>query len=365
MNIDHVHFYVTDAKQWRDWFIQHLGFTAVGAGTTPDTHTELLQCGPVLFLVSSPLNSQGAVAAYLERHPPGIADVAFQVQDVCAALGRALANGALLDQPLQSENQPQGQLQWGQIQGWGSLHHTLLQRTGKTSLVPQGWSLWREPLPTMMPLAAGRGTVHSHQLGFTNIDHIVLNVEHQTLNTAVRWYQAVLGFHANGWFDIKTDRSALRSQVLVHPQGSAQFPINEPASSGSQIQEFLAANRGPGIQHLALGTLNIVATITHLRQQGLSFLKVPHSYYTQLNQSCPPETPPLDWQAIEQQQILVDLRNPTGILMQAFTHPIFGEPTFFLELIERRSQAQGFGEGNFLALFEAIEREQLKRGSLV
>jgi 4-hydroxyphenylpyruvate dioxygenase len=217
----------------------------------------------------------------------------------------------------------------------------------------------------MMPLAAGRGTVHSHQLGFTNIDHIVLNVEHQTLNTAVRWYQAVLGFHANGWFDIKTDRSALRSQVLVHPQGSAQFPINEPASSGSQIQEFLAANRGPGIQHLALGTLNIVATITHLRQQGLSFLKVPHSYYTQLNQSCPPETPPLDWQAIEQQQILVDLRNPTGILMQAFTHPIFGEPTFFLELIERRSQAQGFGEGNFLALFEAIEREQLKRGSLV
>ena len=364
MDIDHVHFYVADAEQWRDWFVQHLGLTAVASGTTQDTHTEILQGGPVIFLASSPVNTQGPVAAYLQHHPPGVADVAFQVQALHATLARAQANGAVIRQPLQREDQPHGQLQWGRIQGWGSLQHTLLQRSGPTSLVPTDRT-WQGGVPTIPTDVTDQSILHHNPAKFAGIDHIVLNVSNQTLNAAVHWYESVLGFYSNCEFDINTDRSGLRSQVLVHPAGTAQFPINEPASSGSQVQEFLVANQGPGIQHLALRTLDIVETMTQLRQQGLSFLEVPRSYYSQLYQALTPVTLHLDWQAIADQQILVDLNTPPGILMQAFTQPIFAEPTFFLEVIERRFQAQGFGEGNFLALFEAIEREQIKRGSLV
>jgi 4-hydroxyphenylpyruvate dioxygenase len=207
------------------------------------------------------------------------------------------------------------------------------------------------------------------------IDHAVLNVEAGDLPRAIAQYTQAFGFRAQQKFDIHTPRSALTSQVLSHPQGSAQFPINEPASATSQIQEFLDHNRGPGIQHIALQTGSILTTVTQLRQQGLACLQVPFAYYEQLRTRPGYALTTEQWRAIAQQQVLVDWQldaSPPALLLQIFTQPIFAEPTFFFEIIERQQVtvdhqtriAEGFGEGNFRALFEAIEREQIKRGSL-
>jgi 4-hydroxyphenylpyruvate dioxygenase len=194
----------------------------------------------------------------------------------------------------------------------------------------------------------------------------VLNVAAGDLERAAAWYKNTLDFESKQTFKIQTDRSALHSQVMVSSNSSVQLPINEPASPHSQIQEFLDVNRGPGIQHIALNTPNIVQAIAQLRPRGLSLLPVPPSYYTQLQQRQGLPLSAVELQEIAQEQILVDWDNttPQALLLQTFTQPIFGQPTFFFELIERRFQARGFGEGNFRALFEAIEREQFKRGSL-
>ncbi|MEP0872731.1 4-hydroxyphenylpyruvate dioxygenase [Trichocoleus desertorum AS-A10] len=356
MKIDHVHFYVEDATASRDWFEQTLGFQAVAAIAQSDTLTEVVQHGSIYFVLSSPLSDTSPVAQFLQQHPPGVVDVAFLVQDLAEVMSRAIAQGAQVLEPMQQQQQTQGCLQWSQIAAWGSLRHTLLQRSGLTSLLPLGNEL---------------GNCEPVALTFTQIDHAVLNVGMGELEPAIAWYEKVLGFQPQQQFAIQTEYSGLRSQVLVHPEGGAQLPINEPTSASSQIQEFLDLNRGPGIQHIALQTDDIVAAIAQLRQRELSLLSVPKTYYTQLQQRPGFDLAATDWQAITKQQILVDWQSEVSpaLLLQTFTQPIFRQPTFFFELIERQiysrngqvQQAQGFGEGNFRALFEAVEREQLKR----
>lgn len=339
MDIDHAHFYVHDAERSRNWFVRTMGFRAIGQQQDSKTHTEILQTGSITLLVSSPLMSSSPVAAYLEQHPPGVADLAFRVTDLEALLERVKHHEVPL---LSAPNQPQVT-----IQGWGNLRHTLIQSQTEASpnAVEAGGS---DPPMDNGPI-------------FLKIDHAVLNVERHQLQEAIRWYQEVLGFEARDYFNIQTERSALCSQVLVHPEGTAQFPINEPASMRSQIQEFLDFNRGPGIQHIALSTVNITETVRQLRERGLDFLDIPSSYYAPLQQAASM----LELAAIEEQRILVELQQPSQALLQTFTQPIFAQPTFFFEVIERRLRARGFGERNFTALFEAIEREQLKRGTLV
>ena len=199
---------------------------------------------------------------------------------------------------------------------------------------------------------------------------MVLNVRVGDLEKVVSWYEAVLGFQKRQNFAIETERSGLYSQVLVHPDG-VQLPVNEPLCLNSQIQEFLERNRGAGIQHIALSTPRIVRAIARLKTAGLQFLSVPFTYYEQLLQDYPQiGNLAQEWDAIVQQQILVDCQNSPAndltfpLLLQIFTQPIFEQPTFFFEFIERCASARGFGEGNFRALFEAIEREQIKRSSL-
>jgi 4-hydroxyphenylpyruvate dioxygenase len=238
----------------------------------------------------------------------------------------------------------------GQVvcQGWGELRH---------SLVPMA-----EPDD---PGETG---------GIQAIDHVVLNVAKGELGAAIAFYEKAFGFERQQSFVIRTDRSALCSQVLVHPQGNVQLPINEPATAGSQIQEFLDLNRGAGIQHLALRTAGIVEAIARFRQRGLAFLTVPDCYYEALRQRPGFALAAAEWEAIARQEILVDWQTDCSdaLLLQAFTQPIFAQPTFFFELIERRTYwtgeaydvAAGFGAANFQALFEAMEREQMKRGSL-
>ncbi|MGF2035940.1 MAG: 4-hydroxyphenylpyruvate dioxygenase [Nostoc sp. CmiVER01] len=350
MKIDHVHFYVEDAKVWRDWFVHHLGFQAVADRSISfHTCTEVVKSGAVCFFLSSPLLPTSPVAEFLRQYPPGVADVAFAVEDVEGAIALAQKHGATILQPTQERQVGTEFLKCGKIAAWGGLTHTLIERS----------------------LVFDKGQITNDNT-FTAIDHIVLNVAVGELENAVAWYENILDFQPQQAFKIKTNRSALHSQVMVSHNGSVQLPINEPASKNSQIQEFLDVNRGPGIQHIALRTTNLVSAIAKFRASNLSLLSVPQSYYTQLKQRPGLPLSPLELEAITQQEILVDWQESTPLeggniaplLLQIFTQPIFEQPTFFFEFIERRYQAQGFGEGNFRALFEAIESEQIKRGTL-
>ncbi|MGV0027684.1 4-hydroxyphenylpyruvate dioxygenase [Phormidesmis priestleyi] len=363
MKIDHIHFYVNDAIAARNWFIHKMGFQTITQTRNHHTQTETIANGAVKFLLSSPLAESSPVRRFLQQHPPGVVDVAFEVQDVAAVMERAIsssypqgvAQGAKVLQPIRLEP---GTIKSAQIAAWGTLRHTLIERSSSP-----------DSLDSLLL------TPHSSLLTqFTGIDHVVLNVAAGDLEKAVVWYETVLGFQPQQMFAIKTDHSGLCSRVMQYPNSLVKLPINEPTSEGSQIQEFLDLNRGAGVQHIALHTENIVEAIAQFRQTGLSFLKVPDSYYTQLQQRPNYRLSESQLIEIQAQQLLVDWQvdRPEGVLIQTFTQPIFECPTFFFELIERRTyslddrllQAQGFGEGNFRALFEAIEREQLKRGSL-
>ncbi|MEH2024453.1 4-hydroxyphenylpyruvate dioxygenase [Nostoc sp.] len=353
MKIDHVHFYVEDAKVWQDWFVHHLGFQAVTDRISSfHTCTEVVKSGDVCFFLSSPLLPTSPVAEFLRQYPPGVADVAFAVEDVEDAIALAQKHGATILQPTQERQIGTAFLKCGKIAAWGGLTHTLIERSFVTNTNDNGQM--------------------TNDNTITAIDHVVLNVAVGELERAVAWYENILDFQPQQAFKIKTNRSALHSQVMVSRNGSVQLPINEPASMNSQIQEFLDVNRGPGIQHIALRTTNLVSAIAKFRASGLSLLSVPQSYYSQLKQRPGLSLSPLELEAIAQQEILVDWQEYTSVeaqqtaplLLQIFTQPIFEQPTFFFEFIERRFQAQGFGEGNFRALFEAIESEQIKRGTL-
>ncbi|GAX41867.1 4-hydroxyphenylpyruvate dioxygenase [Tolypothrix sp. NIES-4075] len=374
MKIDHVHFYVKDALVWQDWFVSHLGFQAVTDYIIPltltsnneygsfHTCTKVVKSGAVCFLLSSPLLPTSPVAEFLRQHPPGVADVAFAVEDVEKAIALATQHNAKILQPIQQYQQSQEYIKWGKISAWGSLTHTLIERgrlKGREQGAggrEQGEFVSSSPSSPPLPLLPS----------ITAIDHIVLNVAAGDLERAVNWYEKILDFQPQQAFKIKTDRSALHSQVMLSRNGSVQLPINEPASAHSQIQEFLDVNQGAGIQHIALQTFNIVDAIAQFRSCGLSLLPVPQSYYSQLKQRQGLPLSAFELEALARQEILVDWKedNQKAVLLQIFTQPIFGQPTFFFEFIERRFQAQGFGEGNFRALFEAIEKEQIKRGSL-
>ncbi|MFW9264865.1 4-hydroxyphenylpyruvate dioxygenase [Nostoc sp. CALU 546] len=350
MKIDHVHFYVEDAKVWRDWFVHHLGFQPVtDRSNSFHTCTEVVKNGAVCFFLSSPLLPTSPVAEFLRQYPPGVADVAFAVEDVETAIALAQKHGATILQPVQERQVGTAFIKCGKIAAWGGLTHTLIERS----------------------LVFDKGQ-KTNDNTFTAIDHVVLNVAVGELERAVAWYENILDFQPQQAFKIKTNRSALHSQVMISRNGSVQLPINEPASRNSQIQEFLDVNQGAGIQHIALRTTNLVSAIAKFRASGLSLLSVPQTYYSQLKQRPGLTLSPLELEAIAQQEILVDWQeytpleggNTAPLLLQIFTQPIFEQPTFFFEFIERRFQAQGFGEGNFRALFEAIESEQIKRGTL-
>lgn len=383
MQIDHVRFCVEDAKTVSRWFIQRLGFCGVASGQWKGSWVEVVRAGSIYFVLSSPLQPDSATALFLQQHPPGVADVVFQVSNLKQAIARATAQGALLLQPIQQETQPQGQLAWSAIAAWGGVTHTLVERQGITTLLPLAESDlgWAQGTGSRVVPSAEKVLSPSRWADFgsaicpiVGIDHVVLNVAKGDLSLAVAWYERVFGFQPQQVFEIQTQRSALSSQVMRHPSGCIQLPINEPASANSQIQEFLEVNRGPGIQHIALTTVDLLSAIAQFREAGLPLIQIPSTYYAQLRDR--PALPFSDatLARLEQQQLLADWQETpeAGVLLQTFTQPIFGQPTFFLELIERQThplatqpvQAQGFGEGNFRALFEAIEREQMKRGSL-
>jgi len=363
---DHIRFCVEDAAASRNWFVQRMGFTAVASEISTHTHTEVIQSGLVVFVLTSPRDASSPAAQFLSLHPPGVEDVVLRVADVEVAMSIATAAGAKVSQPIQVATQAGTSLKWSQIVGWGGLKHTLVERSGV------------EPLGTPFLLPSSSYGVllpktHGIANGFIGIDHVVLNVAKGDLEPAVAWYQTVLGLEPQQQFTIATPNSALYSRVLNDATGTLKLPINEPASGNSQVQEFLNLHRGAGIQHIALQADDVVTTVAHLRSAGLNFLAVPEIYYDEVRQRSGSFLTEQQLQSIAAQEILVDWQaDVPALLLQTFTQPIFAQPTFFFEVIERQvywlngqaQSVQGFGEMNFRALFEAIEREQLKRGSL-
>ena len=206
------------------------------------------------------------------------------------------------------------------------------------------------------------GGIEEGDIHFAMIDHVVANVEH--MDEWVDYYDRIFGFEPIMHFDINTGRSALMSKVVGDHDGYIKMPINEPSSKNSQIQEFLDAYNGPGVQHIALLTPDIVRTVRAMRLQDVAFLEVPDTYYDPAVLSARTGVIDENLEELRELKILVDRDSEDGYLLQLFTKCVFARPTLFFEVIQRKGNSHGFGEGNFRALFEAIEREQQLRGTL-
>ena len=335
MEIDCIHFCVRDADRTLELLVRQMGLRQLADRTNKQTIEYLVGNDRLLFSIASPLHSNSPVAAYLELHPSGVRDVSFRVPDL-AEIRRTIAR---LQIEILAQAAAQDDVQWVKIQGWGAIEHTIIQASSRS-------------------IAVSNAGLNEPIIG---IDHVVLNVGSGELSLAVNWYRELFDFQVQQTFDIQTQTSGLASQALISACGQIRFNINEPSSSTSQIQEFLDLNHGAGIQHIAVQTNDILATVDRLQQQGLACLIIPQTYYANLHNRSRIEQNILlnddEWQQLERLQILMDWSTdlPEAILLQIFTQPIFESPTFFFEIIERRNQAKGFGQGNFQALFEAIE----------
>ena len=349
--IDHIEFIVDNADQWRDFFVQKYGmvsrFYADEASGVPGRRAHVVGQGRINFIVAEP-QGKGPEADFmrwhLEKHGCGVRDVAFRVKSAAHALAEAARRGATVVRALDEHDQFIG----GTIAAYGDTVHTFIERKPHAEFAP-GYK------PVL-------GAVEDGDINFAMIDHVVANVEH--MEPWVKYYADIFGFDLFMHFDINTGRSALMSKVVSSTDGWVKMPINEPSSANSQIQEFLDRYNGPGVQHIALLTPDIVATVAEMRRMGQEFLDVPATYYdAEFNRRVGEIEEDKD--LLKELRILVDRdEGDDGYLLQLFTKCVFARPTLFFEVIQRRGRARGFGEGNFRALFEAIEREQAKRGSL-
>ena len=355
LGIDHIELYVGNGIQAAHYFTHALGFreTAFAGLETGmrDRACHLLEQGRIRFLLTSPLHGGSEIARHIAEHGDGVKTVALSVPDAEEAYRVAVRRGARgLIEP-HEESDEHGTVRLATIATYGETVHTFVERDGYEGAFLPGFERADE---------ARESTDH-----FTGIDHVVGNVELGRMEEWVAYYERVFGFTEMIRFtdqDISTEYSALMSKVMADGKGRIKFPINEPAEGKrkSQIEEYLEFYGGPGVQHIALSTTDIVATVRALRERGVRFLMTPASYYEEL----PERIGEIEENLADLSElgILAD-RDDEGYLLQIFTKPLSDRPTLFLEVIERHG-ARGFGEGNFKALFEAIEREQERRGIL-
>lgn len=347
--IDHVEFYVDDVEQWAEYHEQKLGLYRRAHG---DESTGLVGRraivvgqGRVNFLFAEAQGDSdkaNEIRAFVEKHGCGVHDVAFRVDDVEQALKSAAASGAEVVRPLDDQEG----FTAGSIKTYGDTIHTFIHRQNTRTFAPH--------------YIDAAGGVEADDIHIMMIDHIVANVEN--MDEWVGFYDRVFGFEETAHFNIETGRSSLMSKVVGDTDGYIRLPINEPSSANSQIQEFLDEFNGAGVQHIALLTSNVVRTVNTMRSRGADFLAVPDTYYDTLMERVGTISERLE--DLQEAKVLVDRDREDGYLLQLFTRPIFDRPTLFYEIIQRHGNSVGFGEGNFQALFEAIEREQELRGSL-
>jgi 4-hydroxyphenylpyruvate dioxygenase len=352
----HLHFWVGNAKQAAHWHRMAMGFHQI-AYAGPETGVKdrasyVLAQGDIRLVFSSPLGPDHPIAAFNAAHGDGVRDVAFVVPDVQAAFQAMVQGGA---KPLSSpewHEDAHGKAFVAVVGTYGDTVHTLIELAGYAGPFLPGYVAKEAPgAPT----------------GLGRIDHVVGNVGWNEMAKTASFYAEAFGFHPFLSFDdkdISTEFTALRSVVMASPNEAIKMPINEPAEGKkrSQIEEYIDFWGGPGVQHAALTTANIVHTVQELKSRGVEFLEPPATYYEQLAERLEGLALKEDLAALAKLGILVD-RDDKGYLLQLFSKPLTDRPTFFYEIIQRRG-SDSFGKGNFRALFESIEAEQARRGTL-
>ena len=357
-NFDYLEFYVGDARQAAYYFSNGWGFTPIayaGLETGVRNHSSyVLEQGNVRFVITSPYGPEGAMAEHIKLHGDGVKDIAFRVEDAGQAYREATGRGAQgVMEPIVRKDD-YGMVKLASIATYGETIHTFVERQDYRGAFLPGF----RPIATNIPRRA-------RPAGLAAIDHVVGNVELGKMNAWVAFYERVLGFTQLIHFDdraISTEYSALMSKVMQNGSGRIKLPINEPAPGRrkSQIEEYLEFYYGPGVQHIAINTSDIVTTVRNLQERGIEFLQTPRNYYEDVLDRVGHIAE--DIKDLSELSILVD-HDDEGYLLQIFSKPIVNRPTVFFEVIERKG-ARGFGEGNFKALFEALEREQELRGNL-
>ncbi len=355
--IDHLELFVGNAAQAAYYYAHAFGFTETayrGLETgTRDHVSRVLEQGRIRLVLTGTLSGDDRIAEHHKRHGDGVWSIALSVPDAAAAYEHAVAHGARgIETPYEIKDE-HGTVKLASIETYGETRHTFVERGGYKGAFLPGFAP-RNPKPP----ATADGL-------FVGIDHVVGNVELGHMEEWVHYYERVFGMTELIHFSdeaISTEYSALMSKVVTDGSGRIKFPINEPAEGKkkSQIDEYLDFYRGAGVQHIAISTTNIVRTVNELIERGVEFLPIPESYYHEVPERVGEIEE--DLADLSRLGILVD-RDDEGYLLQIFSKPVGDRPTLFYEVIERHG-ARGFGEGNFKALFEAIEREQERRGNL-
>jgi 4-hydroxyphenylpyruvate dioxygenase len=352
--IDHVEFWVGNARQASYFYTHAFGFTTTAyAGLESgvrDRASYVMEQGKVRFVLTAPIGPEGEMADHVLRHGDGVKDIALEVEDVDRDYAETTKRGARGVLPPTTISDEHGSIRRATIATYGDTVHSFIDRSKYKGPFLPGYKTTGNR-PAQGPLLY--------------VDHMVGNVALGDMNRYVDYYRDVMGFSQWQHFDdqdISTEYSALMSKVMAGGGGRVKFPINEPAEGKrkSQIEEYLDYYRGPGVQHIALATEDIISTVSRLHDSGIAFLKAPRAYYDALPDRVGSIDENLD--ALAALGILVD-RDEEGYLLQIFSKPVQDRPTVFYEVIQRKG-SRGFGKGNFKALFEAIEREQALRGNL-
>jgi 4-hydroxyphenylpyruvate dioxygenase len=354
-SIDHLHFYVGNAKHAMYYWWKAFGFTPVAYSGLETGNREfasyVLQSGQIRFVVSAPYGPSSPLASHHMVHGDGVKTIALGVDDVEKAWRETTSRGGKSAWAPREEKDEDGIYRTSAIYTYGETLHVFVDRDDYKGSFAPGYRPISDRAADSTGLAA--------------VDHVVGNVQLGKMNQWVNFYHQVMGFRQLLHFDdkdISTEYSALMSKVMSNGNGRVKFPINEPAEGKkkSQIEEYLDYYLTPGVQHIAMATGDILATVAELKKRGIEFLRVPDTYYEML----PDRVGKIkeDMQAVHDLGILVD-RDDEGYLLQIFSRPIQDRPTMFIEVIQRHG-AQGFGKGNFKALFESIEVEQERRGNL-
>ncbi|CAN5513687.1 4-hydroxyphenylpyruvate dioxygenase [soil metagenome] len=356
--IDHIEFWVGNARQASNYYRALWGFTPVafsGLETkVRDRASYVMVQNDIRLVFTAPLTPDGEIADHIRLHGDGVHDIAFAVDDVESAWHETTSRGARSYlEPTELDGGEDGVLRRAAVRTYGETIHSFVGRNDYHGVFAPGYRRIKNPAP------AAQG------MTLLEVDHCVGNVELGDMDRFVDYYRDVMGFSQLIHYDdkvIHTEYSALMSKVMTNGNGRIKFPINEPAAGKkkSQIQEYLDWYKTPGVQHMALRTTDIVSTVRQLRANGIEFLGLPHEYYANLADRVGDVGVPMD--TLEELGIEAD-RDEEGYLLQIFTRPVQDRPTFFFEIIERHG-SRGFGVGNFKALFEAIEREQEMRGNL-
>jgi len=354
---DYVEFYVGNARQAAYYYRSAFGMTLVAySGPETGTHDRasyVVQQNKVRFVLTTPLETDHAIAEHIQRHGDGVRDIALWVDDAESAYRETTARGAKGVRQPEMLRDEHGEVRISAIAAYGDTIHSFIERRRYLGIFLPGY------------IAVNGPDLVARPVGLNYIDHMVGNVGWGEMNRWVEFYQNVMGFRLYQHFDdqdISTEYSALMSKVMANGNGRVKFPINEPAvgRKKSQIEEYLEFYKGPGVQHIAMATNDIVETVSKLRDQGVEFLRVPGTYYQDLEKRVGKIDESVE--DLERLGILVD-RDDEGYMLQIFTRPVEDRPTLFYEVIQRKG-SRSFGKGNFKALFEAIEREQALRGNL-